>query len=89
LGARYVQFCEDAVAGCAGAAGDGEEEPCGFCAWERHWDVWWRERVCEGGEVGARSAGLLGVVSDLRELSQAQCGKVMGHGDLGVVMDVL
>jgi hypothetical protein len=48
------------------------------------------ERGCaREGEVGARSAGLLGVVSDLRELSQAQCGKVMGHGDLGVVMVVL
>ena len=27
MGRRNVQFCEDAVAGRAGAAGDGEEEP--------------------------------------------------------------
>jgi hypothetical protein len=34
-----VQFCKDAVAGCTGAAGYGEEEPRGFCAWEGHCEV--------------------------------------------------
>ncbi len=46
-----LQLCEDAVEGCAGAAGDGEEEPDGLAAEEgahAHARVLWRLRWWEG-----------------------------------------
>ncbi len=57
-GGFFLQLCEDAVEGCAGAAGDGEEEPDRLPAEEgaharvllrlRCWEGPGRERVGDG-----------------------------------------